>query len=89
MIDENENFFEEDFLNPFLSDEFIAEQKRLHQKMDEHLKKHYNYEHDEEEVRRLLSEPSEEDDLWFGLCNIGPVRIMVHEYTPGVLKRKA
>lgn len=90
MNSNNENSAEDDFLNRFLSEEFLAEQRRLHQKMDEHLKKHYNYEHDEEAVHKLLSEyGTDDDELWGGLCNIGPVRILVHEYTPGVLKRKA
>jgi hypothetical protein len=88
MTDNNEHSFEDDFFNQFLSDEFLAEQQRLHQQLDEHLKKHYNYEHDEEEVRRLLAN-TDEDEPWSSLCTIGPVRIMVHEYTPGVLKRKA
>ncbi len=87
MIDGDEHSLEEEFFKQFLSDEFIAEQQRLHQQMDEHLKKHYNYEHDEEAVRRLLAEP-EEEDVWSSLCNFGPVRVIVHEYTPGVLKRK-
>lgn len=89
MRDNLDHSFEDDFFEQFFSEEFLSEQQRLHQKMDEHLKKHYAYEHDEEEVRRLLADSADESGVWSSICNVGPVRILVHEYTPGVLKRKA
>ena len=96
MTDTEHNSFEDELFNQLLSEEFRAEQARLHKQMDEHLKRHYNYEHDEAEVQRLLgnnSEPENQeetdfDDMWQGLCSISPVQIIVHERTPGVLKRK-
>lgn len=92
MNGDEDNFFEDTFFDHFFSEEYQAEQARLHQQMDEHLKKHYNYEHDEAAVQRLLSEANaadDEDDKIFGcITSLSPVRIFVRENTPGVLKLK-
>lgn len=103
MSDTEHDSFEEEIFNRLFSEEYRAEQTRLHKQMDEYLKRHYNYEHDEAEVQRLLGNvnPKDQEDqnqiqqddvefenMWQGLCSISPVRIIVHERTPGVLKRK-
>lgn len=97
MTDAEHNSFEDEIFNQLFSEEYRAEQARLHKQMDELLKRHYNYEHDEAEVQRLLGkndpETEKQDDeefesMWQGLCSISPVQIIVHERMPGVLKRK-